>query len=43
MSLKFIGGTSGATSDAIRASNYAKLMRDLWVNTGGQKAPMFGY
>ena len=37
MSLKFIGGSSGATSDAIRASNYAKQMRDLWVSTGGVK------
>jgi subtilisin family serine protease len=37
MSLKFIGGTSGATSDAIRASNYAKQMRDLWLSTGGVK------
>ncbi len=37
MSLRFIGGSSGATSDAIRASNYAKLMRELWVSTGGVK------
>jgi subtilisin family serine protease len=37
MSLRFIGGTSGATSDAIRATNYAKQMRDLWVSTGGLK------
>jgi len=37
MSLKFIGGTSGATSDAIRACNYAKLMRDLWISSGGTR------
>lgn len=35
MSLKFIGGSSGDTADAIRASNYAKQMRDRWVSTGG--------
>lgn len=35
MSLKFISGSSGDTSDAIRACNYAKLMRDRWVTTGG--------
>lgn len=37
MSLKFIGGTSGATSDAIRACNYSKLMRDLWISSSGTK------
>lgn len=37
MSLKFIGGTSGATSDAIRACNYSKLMHDLWISSGGTK------
>jgi subtilisin family serine protease len=37
MSLKFISGSAGATSDAIRASNYAKQMRDLWVSTNGAK------
>ena len=37
MSLKFIDGSSGATSDAIRASNYAKQMHDLWVSTNGAK------
>jgi subtilisin family serine protease len=37
MSLKFISGSSGATSDAIRASNYAKQMHDLWVSTNGAK------
>ncbi|MFN2499939.1 MAG: S8 family serine peptidase, partial [Pyrinomonadaceae bacterium] len=35
MSLKFISGTGGATSNAIRACSYAKQMRDRWVNTGG--------
>src|SRR6185436_320057 len=37
MSLKFISGSSGSTSNAIRAVNYAKLMRDRWVNTGGSQ------
>ena len=37
MSLKFIGGSSGSTSDAIRASNYAKQMHDLWISSGGTK------
>ena len=37
MSLKFIGGASGATSDAIRASNYARQMHDLWISSGGTK------
>jgi len=35
MSLKFLGGGSNATSDAIRAAAYAKQMRDLWVSSGG--------
>lgn len=37
MSLKFIDGDSGSTSDAVRACNYAKQMRDLWVSTSGAK------
>ncbi len=37
MPLKFLGPTDGTTSDAIRAYSYAKLMRDLWVSTGGVK------
>jgi subtilisin family serine protease len=38
MSLKFLGGSGGGvTSNAIRACNYAKLMRDLWVSSGGTK------
>jgi subtilisin family serine protease len=38
MSLKFLGGPGGGvTSNAIRACNYAKLMRDLWVSSGGTK------
>ncbi|HMF58336.1 MAG TPA: S8 family serine peptidase, partial [Pyrinomonadaceae bacterium] len=37
MPLKFLGPTDGTTSDAIRAYGYAKMMRDLWVNTGGTK------
>lgn len=35
MSLKFIDGFQADTADAIRACNYAKLMRDLWVSSGG--------
>jgi len=35
MSLRFINGSSGDTADAIRAVNYAKLMRDRWVTSGG--------
>src|SRR6185295_952036 len=35
MSLKFIDGFQAETSDAIRACNYAKTMRDLWVSSGG--------
>ena len=35
MSLKFIDGFQADTVDAIRACNYAKMMRDLWVSSGG--------
>jgi subtilisin family serine protease len=37
MSLRFISQAtnSGTEADAIRAYNYARQMRDLWVNTGG--------
>ncbi|MEO7971937.1 MAG: S8 family serine peptidase, partial [bacterium] len=35
MSLRFINGSSGDTANAIRAVNYAKLMRDRWVTSGG--------
>jgi len=35
MSLKFINGVGGNTADAIRACNYAKQMRDLWISSGG--------
>src|SRR6266699_2990226 len=39
MSLRFIDGLtgSGSTAGAIRAYNYAKQMRDLWVSTNGTK------
>ncbi len=37
MSLRFIGGSSGSTADAIRASNYARQMHDLWISSGGTK------
>ncbi|HKB66339.1 MAG TPA: S8 family serine peptidase [Pyrinomonadaceae bacterium] len=35
MSLKFIDGFQVETADAIRACNYAKMMRDRWVSSGG--------
>jgi len=35
MSLKFIDGFQADTVDAIRACNYAKMMRDRWVSSGG--------
>jgi len=35
MSLKFIDGFQADTADAIRACNYAKMMRDRWVSSGG--------
>ncbi len=37
ISLKFLTRTGGSTSDAIRAYNYAKMLRELWVNTNGAK------
>ena len=38
MSLKFLDAEGfGSTSDAIRACNYAKTMRDLWVANSGTK------
>jgi subtilisin family serine protease len=37
MSLKFLDSNTGSTSDAIRASAYAKQMRDLWVSSGGTR------
>ncbi len=37
MSLRFLGGTSGSTSNAIRASNYARQMLELWNSSGGTK------
>jgi subtilisin family serine protease len=38
MSLKFIDyvSNSGTDSDAIKAYNYAKQMRDLWMSSGGK-------
>jgi subtilisin family serine protease len=37
MSLRFIDESinSGSTADAIRACNYVKQMKDLWVSSGG--------
>jgi subtilisin family serine protease len=37
MSLRFITGSSGNTANAIRAVNYAKLMKDLWESSGHTK------
>ncbi len=37
MSLRFLGGPTGSTSNAIRASNYAKQMLELWLSSGGTK------
>ncbi len=39
MSLRFLSasGNGGSDSDAIRACNYAKQMRDLWISSGGTK------
>ncbi|HEX3281110.1 MAG TPA: S8 family serine peptidase [Pyrinomonadaceae bacterium] len=37
MSLRFINGSSGDTANAIRAVNYAKLMKDLWDSSGHAK------
>jgi len=40
MSLRFLSassGTGGSDSDAIRACNYSKQMRDMWVSSGGAK------
>ncbi len=37
MSLRFINGSSGDTANAIRAVNYAKLMKDLWDSSGHTK------
>ncbi|HBB87941.1 MAG TPA: hypothetical protein DC047_10030 [Blastocatellia bacterium] len=37
MSLRFINGSSGDTANAIRAVNYAKLMKDLWESSGHTK------
>ncbi len=41
MSLRFINASisppGGSNADAIRAYNYAKQMRDLWVSTNGTK------
>lgn len=35
MSLKFLGPGGGASSDALRAMNYAKAQRDLFISSGG--------
>ena len=37
MSLRFIGGSAGSTADAIRACNYSRQMRDLWLSSNGAK------
>jgi uncharacterized repeat protein (TIGR01451 family) len=35
MSLKFLGPHGGTTADLLKALAYAKMMRDLWVSSGG--------
>ena len=37
MSLKFLGGPTGGTANAIRASNYARQMLELWNSSAGTK------
>ena len=37
MSIKVLGPNDGKSSDIIRGYAYAKMMRDLWVNSGGAK------
>ena len=37
MSLKFLGPDGGTTADLLKALAYAKMMRDLWVSSGGVK------
>ena len=37
MSLKFLGPDGGTTADLLKALAYAKMMRDLWVSSGGTK------
>ncbi|HEY8184667.1 MAG TPA: S8 family peptidase, partial [Pyrinomonadaceae bacterium] len=37
MSLRFISGSSGSTANAIRATNYARQMHDLWISSSGTK------
>ena len=38
MSLRFLDGAgSGSTSDAVRACNYARQMRELYVSSGGSQ------
>jgi len=44
MSLRFISAAtdSGTTADSIRALNYARQMRDLWVSSNGAKGKTGG-
>jgi uncharacterized repeat protein (TIGR01451 family) len=37
MSLKFLGPDGGSVADAVRASNYAKSMLELWISSAGTK------
>lgn len=37
MSLKFLGPDGGTSADSIRALSYTKMMRDLWISSGGTK------
>ena len=35
--MKFLGPDGGSTRDLAKALSYAKMMRDLWVSSGGAK------
>jgi uncharacterized repeat protein (TIGR01451 family) len=37
MSLKFLGPDGGSSADLLKAYTYAKVMRDLWISSGGTK------
>lgn len=37
MSLKFLGPDGGSSADLLKAFTYAKVMRDLWVSSGGTR------
>src|ERR1700682_4093339 len=37
MPLKFLGPNGGSSADLLKALAYAKMMRDLWVSSGGTR------